>query len=53
MPKHKKNPELGNKTTSYSPELYLEFTDAKDLEVGEEVCPQTKHHFSVALTQIL
>ncbi|KAI8848751.1 tRNA synthetases class I, catalytic domain-containing protein [Chytridium lagenaria] len=35
--KHKKNPELGNKNTLFSPELYLEFADAKDLEVGEEV----------------
>ncbi|KAJ3417380.1 hypothetical protein HDV05_004845 [Chytridiales sp. JEL 0842] len=37
MPKHKKNPDVGTKTTTFSPELYLEFADAKDLEVGEEV----------------
>ncbi|KAI8617105.1 tRNA synthetases class I, catalytic domain-containing protein [Chytriomyces sp. MP71] len=37
MPKHKKNPDVGVKRTTFSPELYLEFADAKDLEVGEEV----------------
>ncbi|KAJ3068345.1 hypothetical protein HDU98_008466 [Podochytrium sp. JEL0797] len=37
MPKHKKNPEVGNKKTTFSPEMYLEFNDAKDLSVGEEV----------------
>ncbi|KAJ3084169.1 hypothetical protein HDU99_002883 [Rhizoclosmatium hyalinum] len=37
MAKHKKNPDVGTKRTTYSPELYLEFNDAKDLEVGEEV----------------
>ncbi|KAJ3386022.1 hypothetical protein HDU84_001851 [Entophlyctis sp. JEL0112] len=37
MPKHKKNPDVGLKKTTFSPELYLEFNDAKDLSVGEEV----------------
>ncbi|KAJ3118016.1 hypothetical protein HK100_000696 [Physocladia obscura] len=37
VPKHKKNPEIGTKKTTFSPELYLEFNDAKDLQVGEEV----------------
>ncbi|KAJ3158905.1 hypothetical protein HK101_001208 [Irineochytrium annulatum] len=37
MPRHKKNPDLGNKRTLFSSELYLEFADAKDLEVGEEI----------------
>ncbi|KAI9090509.1 tRNA synthetases class I, catalytic domain-containing protein [Phlyctochytrium arcticum] len=37
MPKHKKNPELGNKLTSFSGELYIAFEDAKGLELGEEV----------------
>ncbi|KAI9337989.1 tRNA synthetases class I, catalytic domain-containing protein [Obelidium mucronatum] len=37
MPKHKKNPEVGTKKTTFSTELYLEFNDAKDLTVGEEV----------------
>ncbi|KAI8843356.1 tRNA synthetases class I, catalytic domain-containing protein [Chytriomyces cf. hyalinus JEL632] len=37
VPKHQKNPEVGEKMTTYSPELYLEFNDAKDLVVGEEV----------------
>ncbi|KAJ3125980.1 hypothetical protein HK098_007985 [Nowakowskiella sp. JEL0407] len=36
-PKHKKNPDVGMKKTTYSRDLYLEFDDAKDLEVGEEV----------------
>ncbi|KAI9355924.1 tRNA synthetases class I, catalytic domain-containing protein [Zopfochytrium polystomum] len=35
--KHKKNPDVGMKTTVYSSELYIEFADAKDLSAGEEV----------------
>jgi len=34
---HKKNPDVGMKKTTYSTELYLEYEDAKDLAVGEEV----------------
>ncbi|KAJ3321097.1 hypothetical protein HDU76_000149 [Blyttiomyces sp. JEL0837] len=37
MPKHKKNPDVGMKTTIFSPELYMEFNDAKTLKVGEEI----------------
>ena len=37
LPKHKKNPEVGTKITSYSSKLYLEFEDAKDLVEEEEV----------------
>ncbi|KAI9199226.1 tRNA synthetases class I, catalytic domain-containing protein [Polychytrium aggregatum] len=37
LPKHKKNPDVGVKQTVFSPEIYLEWDDAKDLEVGEEV----------------
>ncbi|TPX63115.1 glutamate---tRNA ligase [Spizellomyces sp. 'palustris'] len=37
MPKHKKNPDVGTKLTTFSGELYLAFDDAKALEVGEEV----------------
>jgi hypothetical protein len=37
MPKHKKNPDVGVKSTCFSPELFFEFNDAKDLTVGEEV----------------
>ncbi|KAJ3044233.1 hypothetical protein HDV00_002911 [Rhizophlyctis rosea] len=37
MPKHKKNPDVGNKLTTFSGELYLEQEDAKDLEINEEV----------------
>jgi len=37
MPKHKKNPDVGFKTTTYSDEFYLEFEDAQGLQVDEEV----------------
>ncbi|KAJ3112513.1 hypothetical protein HDU96_004494 [Phlyctochytrium bullatum] len=37
VPKHKKNPDVGLKTTLYSSEFYIEFADAKDIEIGEEV----------------
>ncbi|KAJ3300623.1 hypothetical protein HK104_009280 [Borealophlyctis nickersoniae] len=37
MPKHKKNPDVGMKLTTFSGELYIEFDDAKDLEPKEEV----------------
>lgn len=37
MPRHKKNLELGNKRTTFSSELLLDQTDAKDFEIGEEV----------------
>ncbi|KAI8802042.1 tRNA synthetases class I, catalytic domain-containing protein [Cladochytrium replicatum] len=37
LPKHKKNPDVGTKTTVFSGELYLEFADAKELKVGEEI----------------
>lgn len=37
MPLHKKNPELGNKVTSYSSTILLEQEDAKELSVGEEI----------------
>ncbi|KAI8909591.1 tRNA synthetases class I, catalytic domain-containing protein [Gorgonomyces haynaldii] len=37
VPKHKKNPELGDKSTLYGQQLYLEQEDAKTLEIGEEV----------------
>ncbi|KAI8061564.1 tRNA synthetases class I, catalytic domain-containing protein [Gongronella butleri] len=37
MPKHKKNPDAGNKTTNYSPKVLMDQEDAKSLEVGEEV----------------
>ncbi|RKO85336.1 hypothetical protein BDK51DRAFT_33769 [Blyttiomyces helicus] len=37
LPKHKKNPEVGLKKTAFSGELLLEFDDAKELEIGEEV----------------
>ncbi|KAI7850562.1 tRNA synthetases class I, catalytic domain-containing protein [Circinella umbellata] len=35
--KHKKNPDLGTKKTSYSNKIVLDQEDAKSLEVGEEV----------------
>lgn len=37
LPKHKKNPDVGLKTTQFSPNVYIEFDDAKDLAVDEEV----------------
>ncbi|KAI9496257.1 tRNA synthetases class I, catalytic domain-containing protein [Zychaea mexicana] len=35
--KHKKNPDLGTKKTSYSSKIVLDQEDAKSLEVGEEI----------------
>ncbi|KAK5671642.1 glutamate--tRNA ligase [Batrachochytrium dendrobatidis] len=35
--KHKKNADLGVKTTTFGPEIYLEQNDAKDFEQDEEV----------------
>ncbi|RUS22636.1 tRNA synthetases class I, catalytic domain-containing protein [Endogone sp. FLAS-F59071] len=37
MPRHKKNLDLGNKRTTFSSELLLDQTDAKDFEIGEEI----------------
>ncbi|KAJ2996064.1 hypothetical protein HDV02_000214 [Globomyces sp. JEL0801] len=37
VPKHKKNPDVGTKTTTYSRDCYLEQADAATLEIGEEV----------------
>ena len=37
LPKHKKNPDVGNKVTTFSSKLFLEFEDAKDLVEEEEV----------------
>lgn len=34
---HKKNPDTGTKLTTFSQDLFLEWDDAKDLSVGEEV----------------
>ena len=34
---HKKNPDVGFKDAVYSSELYLDWEDAKDLSVDEEV----------------
>ncbi len=36
-PKHKKNPELGTKTTVYGPECYLEQVDAQSFADNEEI----------------
>ncbi|KAJ1344787.1 glutamate-tRNA ligase [Batrachochytrium salamandrivorans] len=35
--KHKKNPDLGMKTTIFSPEIFLEQEDAKEFEQDEEL----------------
>ena len=37
VPKHKKNLELGNKTTVYAPEIIIEQEDAASFEDNEEV----------------
>ncbi|PKI85171.1 glutamate--tRNA ligase [Malassezia vespertilionis] len=37
MPRHKKNPELGNKVTVFSDKIFLEQSDAVAFEEGEEV----------------
>lgn len=37
MVKHKKNAELGYKTTAFSSHIFIEQEDAKTLEVGEEI----------------
>jgi glutamyl-tRNA synthetase len=37
VPRHKKNPELGNKVVAYSNKIFIEGDDAKDLVEKEEV----------------
>lgn len=37
MPKHKKNPAVGMKTTTFTKTIHIEGEDAKDLTVGEEI----------------
>jgi glutamyl-tRNA synthetase len=37
VPKHKKNPSLGEKLTNYGKHLFLEFADCQDLQLDEEV----------------
>ncbi|KAI9318637.1 tRNA synthetases class I, catalytic domain-containing protein [Dichotomocladium elegans] len=37
VPKHKKNPAIGNKKTTYSNVIVLDQEDAKSLEEGEEI----------------
>ena len=37
VPKHKKNPDVGNKKCAYSNEILLDSEDAKDLSEGEEI----------------
>lgn len=37
LPKHKKNPEVGTKQTSFSSVIFLEQADAAALKVGEEL----------------
>lgn len=36
LPRHKKNPELGNKSVYFSNEFYLEAADVAQLKVGDE-----------------
>ncbi|KAJ7180525.1 tRNA synthetases class I, catalytic domain-containing protein [Mycena filopes] len=37
LPKHKKNPEIGQKLTTYSSDLIIEQVDAASFHVGEEI----------------
>jgi len=37
VPKHPKNPSLGNKTVYYTPKVYLESIDAQSITLNEEV----------------
>lgn len=37
QPRHKKNPELGEKDTAYASSIFIEQEDAASLEAGEEV----------------
>jgi len=37
LPKHKKNPSVGTKTTIFSGQLYIEYEDAQSFELNEEV----------------
>jgi glutamyl-tRNA synthetase len=37
IPKHKKNLDIGNKTTTYAPKMYIEQADAVSFEPNEEV----------------
>ena len=37
VPKHKKNPALGNKAVYYTPKVYLETLDAQSISLNEEV----------------
>jgi glutamyl-tRNA synthetase len=36
-PKHKKNPEVGTKTTTFGPKLVMEQEDAQSFDDNEEV----------------
>lgn len=46
LPKHKKNPEVGEKQTVYSSQIFIEQEDAVSFEDNEEVRPRTvlAHH---------
>lgn len=37
MPRHKKNPDLGEKTTVFAPSILIEQADAQSFEDNEEV----------------
>lgn len=44
MPRHKKNPDVGQKETVYTSEIFIEQEDALSFEDQEEV--RKKHHES-------
>ncbi|POW02019.1 hypothetical protein PSTT_12086 [Puccinia striiformis] len=37
LPTHKKNPEVGSKSVTFSPTIYIEQTDASSFDVDEEI----------------
>lgn len=41
LPKHKKNPEVGEKKTVFSSNILVEQEDALSFDNNEEVCPQS------------
>lgn len=48
LPRHKKNPEVGEKNTVYSNLILVEQKDAASFEDGEEV-PSCKYHAACGL----
>lgn len=47
VPKHKKNPTIGTKETSYSNVIYMEQADAVSFALNEEVSPRLRSASSI------